>query len=152
VGSPVLVRHDHGCKYARLEGGGHSDAAKRLADWYNLHRAAGTRRGVIAVALADGSSDGVLYEDRAAAVCHQHHNERWYAFIRIAAPSMSICEAESVMRWQRQAAAIAPPQRDEPGGGREVIPRLTAEDCERQLAAMTGRVNLPVALGKSKEQ
>jgi len=147
VGSPLLIRHDYGCKYARTGGGGHSDAAKRLADWYNLHRAAGARRGVIAVALADGASDGVLYDDRAAAVTHQHHDERWYCYIKIAAPSMSVCEAESVMRWQRQAAAIAPAQRDERNGGLEVIPRLNAEDVERQLAAMTGRVALPVALG-----
>lgn len=148
---PTIVRHDPGCRYARPEHGGHTDAARRLADWYNMHRIAGATRGVIAVALADGNSDGTLYEDRASAVAHQHHNERWYCYVRITAPTMTICEAESVMRWQRQAAEIAPPQLDEPGGGFEVIPRLNREDVKRQLAAMQGRVNLPVALGRSKE-
>lgn len=149
----VLVVHDRACRFARQEdGGGHSDAAKRISDWYNLHRAAGAARGVIAVALADGTSDGVLYQDRAAAVVHQHHNEHWYAYIRIAAPSMSICEAASLLRWERQAARLRLPDRDDrKHGGLEVIPRLNSEDHQRQLAALAGRGTLPVALGHSRE-
>lgn len=147
----VLVEHDPGCKYARLEGGGHSDAAKRLSDTYNMHRAAlGFHgQGVIAVSLADGTSDNEVYPDRESAVAHQHHNERWFAYIRLNAPSMSVCEAESAMRWQRQAASLAPAELGEANGGLEVIPRLTLEDRERQIAAMRGRVRLPIALGRS---
>lgn len=147
---PVITRHDPGCRHARQWHGGHSDAAKRVSDTYNMHIAAGARRGgVIAVALSDGTSDSTVYDSRAAAVAHQHHNERWYAYIRLNAPSMSVCEAESVMRWQRQAAKLAPAELGDPNGGLEVIPRLTQEDRERQLAAMDGRLRLPVALGRS---
>lgn len=149
--TPVLVRHDAGCKFAREADGGHSDASKRISDWYNLHRAAGTTRGVIAVALADGTSDGVLYEDRAAAIAHQHHNEHRFAYIRIGAPSMSVCQAASLLRFERQAARLRLADRDDPHGGLEVIPRLTIEDHQRQLAALAGRGSLPVALGHSRE-
>ena len=60
--------HDPGCEYARdpAHAGlpyGHEDAARRVADTYMLHRLAGGRLGsvgkVFAVALHDGSSDGV---------------------------------------------------------------------------------------------
>jgi hypothetical protein len=147
----VLVRHDRGCRYARQEHGGHSDAAKRLSDLVNLHVCAGVSRGVIAAALSDGRSDNVVYPDRATAVSHQHHNERWYAFIRLNPSSMSVCAAESVMRFQRQQAEIAPAQLRERNGGLEVIPRLTIEDHQRQLAAMAGFGSLPIALGIGKE-
>lgn len=147
---PVLVKHDPGCRYARQADGGHSDTAKRLSDTYNLHIVAGARRGgVIAVSLDDGSSDTTVYDSRADAVSHQHHNERWYAYIRINAGHMSVCEAESVMRWQRQANKLAAAQLGEQNGGLEIIPRLTKEGIERQLAAMAGRLNLPIALGRS---
>jgi hypothetical protein len=148
---PAIVAHDHGCKYARPEHGGHSDEARRLADTYNLHVIAGSTFGVIAVALADGRSDNVVYPDRAAAVAHQHHNEGWYCFIKIEALSMSVCEAESVMRFQRHANKIAKADRDHRQGGLSVIPRLALEDQERQIAAMAGRINLPIALGYNRE-
>ena len=147
----VLVRHDAGCRYARLEHGGHSDAAKRLSDTVNLHVCAGIIRGVIAVALADGRSDGTVYPDRASAVAHQHHNEAWYAFIRLNPSTMSVCAAESVMRFQRQQAEIVRARRGDRNGGLEVIPRLNMEDLERQLSAMAGRSGMPIALGYGKE-
>lgn len=147
----VLVKHDPGCKYARQADGTHSDAAKRLSDIYNLHIVAGAQRGgVIAVSLDDGSSDGTVYDNRADAVAHQHHNERWFAYIRIGAGHMSVCEADSVMRWQRQANQLAGAELGERNGGLEVIPRLTREGQRRQLAAMAGRLpGLPIALGRS---
>lgn len=146
----VLVRHDPGCKFARLENGGHSDTAKRVSDLYNLHMTClgPGFHGVIAVNLNDGTSDGELYPDRANAVRFQHGNERNFAYIRLVAPHMTVCEAESVMRWQRQAAKLAPAQLEDPNGGLEVIPRLTLEGLESQIEAMqTGR---PIALGKGR--
>lgn len=144
------MKHDPGCKYARLENGGHSDTAKRVSDLYNLHmtcRGPGFH-GVIAVSLNDGSSDGECYPDRANAVRFQHGNERNFAYIRLVAPHMSVCEAESVMRWQQQAAKLAPAQLEDPNGGLEVIPRLTVEGLEDQIKAMmAGR---PIALGKGR--
>jgi hypothetical protein len=146
----VLVRHDPGCKFARLENGGHSDTAKRVSDNYNLHMVClgPGFHGVIAVSLNDGSSDGELYPDRATAVRFQRGNERNFAYIRLIAPSMTVCEAESVMRWQEQAAKLAPAQLEDPNGGLEVIPRLTLEGLDSQIEAMkTGR---PIALGKGR--
>lgn len=134
---PVLVRHDHGCRYARPEHGGHSDAAKKISDHYNLHRAAGALNGWwLAFALADGSHDGEAYETKAAAVLHQHHAEWWTAFICIGAPNMSVCEAESQLMWQRQQAKLKLPQRDDPRGGLDVIRRLTTADHLLQAHAI----------------
>lgn len=150
LGVPVVMQHDAGCRFAREADGGHSDAARRLADKYNLHRTAGARPGQwFAVALADGTSGDhdTLYDTKGQAVFHQHHNEWNYAFIMIGPPSMSICAAASVMRWQRQQAALKLPDRDDPRGGMDVIPRLTQEGQRRQLAALAGRLRLPVALG-----
>ncbi|HEY1699186.1 MAG TPA: hypothetical protein VGG75_05645 [Trebonia sp.] len=149
MSTPVLVQHDPGCRYARESHGGHDDAARRLSDTVNMHIAVGSRRGVIACRLSDGTSDGTVYESRADAVRHQHHNERWYAFIRLQPSSMSVCAAASVLRMHRQSAALRA-DRDAPNGGLELIPRLNAEDQERQLAALAGLVRLPVALGKGQ--
>ena len=148
--TPVLVRHDAGCRFAREADGGHSDAAKRLSDAYNLHVVCGARPGaVLAYSLADASSDGVLYDSRADAVAHQRHNEARRGYVRIGAGRMSVCEAAAVIRWDRQAAALAPAQLGERSGGLEPIPRLTLEGRERQLAAMSGRIRMPIALGRS---
>jgi hypothetical protein len=148
--APVLVKHDPGCRFAREADGGHSDAARRLSDHYNLHIVAGAPFGaVFAFGLADGASDGVLYDSREDAVNHQRHNEAWRGYARIGAGRMSVCEAAAVLRYQRQATELARAQRGERSGGLEVIPRLTLEGRERQLAAMSGRINLPIALGRS---
>ena len=162
--APALTAHDPGCRWARLgaeaeidsrgqvtgvrnPGAGHSDAAKRFSDWYNLHRAAGSR-GWIAVALADGSTDGVVYDTRHAAVAHQWPRERWYFYCLLQQPSMSVCAADSLLRYKRIMNQIEGPHtdRDAPHGGLEVIPRLAAEDQQAQLrAVLTGRGHL--ALG-----
>ena len=147
---PVLVRHDPGCYHAREADGGHSDAAKRLSDTYNLHVTCGARIGsVFAYSLADATSDGTLYDSRQDAVDHQRHNEGWRGYVRMGPGRMSVCQAAAVIRWDRQAAELARAQRGERSGGLEVIPRLTIADRERQLAAMRGELNLPIALGRS---
>jgi predicted phosphoribosyltransferase len=51
---------------------------------------------------------------------------------------------------ERQAAHLRLADRDAKQGGRQIIPRLTIEDTERQLAALA-RGGLPVALGYSRE-
>ena len=93
----------------------------------------------IALALADGSSDGVLYASRAAAVAYQRHNERRYMYLKIQPHGMSVCEAESVLHMHRAGAdtGIEAPDRDAPGGGYTMIPRVTAEDYTMQVAALT---------------
>lgn len=114
-----------------------------------MHIAVGSWRGVVACRLSDGTSDGVVYDSRADAVAHQHHNERWYAFIRLQPSTMSVCAAASVLRMQRQASRLGTADRDAPNGGLEVIPRLNNEDQQRQLAALAGASRLPIALGRS---
>lgn len=144
----VLVAHDPGCKYARPADGGHTDAAKRVADAYNLHLLAGAGFARnpsvgqwLAVALADGASDGVLYETRAACVRHQHHNEQLYAFLRVVPSSMTVCQAEAFLRMHRLAYdngfRLTDPQA--PGGGREIIPRLSGEEFGAQITALERR-------------
>ncbi|MEU9022337.1 hypothetical protein [Actinomadura sp. NPDC048394] len=122
----------------------HEDAAKRTADTYNLHRSALGIDAVgqwFAVRLQDGDSDGELYESKRDAVRHQHHDEQWYAFVRIAPCSMSTCEAASFLRTNRAAydrgMRLADP--DHRAGGRELIPRLTVEDQRAQVGALLGR-------------
>lgn len=163
---PVLVRHDPGCKFARGNGvdidgegriiageigAGHSDAAKRITDTYNLHKAAGAPVGHwMAANLGDGTSDNCAYPDKGTAVRYQHHNEWWFAFIRLMPGSMSVCEAESLLYMRRQEARLHLADRDDPRGGMEVIPRLRIEDHDRQMAALAGHGSLPVALGYPK--
>jgi hypothetical protein len=142
------MRHDFGCKFAREADGGHSDAAKRLSDTFNTHKAAGARNGFIAVRLQDATSDMTRYENRSDAVSHQHHNEKWYAFVELSAPSMSVCEAAAMLNFHRQANGFAKPDRDAAGGGLVVIPRLNQEHMRRQFAAMNQALGLPVALGR----
>lgn len=157
VTGTVLVQHDYGCKWGRATdvdidsegrvlsaviGPGHSDAAKRFADSYNLHKAAGNKTGWIAVALADGSSGNEVYDSRAEAVRHKFPRERWFFYCTLRQPSMTVCAAESLLRFQRvmNEVAGAHTDRDAPGGGLEVIPRLSAEDIEAQIEAVrTGR-------------
>jgi hypothetical protein len=162
----VLVRHDPGCKWARFDGEvdadanilsgevrpGHSDAAKRFSDVYNLHRAAGITHGWIAGALADGSSDGEVYESRGEAVAHMWPNEDWYFYATLQQPTMTVCAAEALLRYKRVMNQIEAPHtdRDAPHGGLEVIPRLANEDQEAQIEAIrTGRGH--VALGYRKD-
>lgn len=161
----VLAVHDPGCKWGRFDGTvdaqgnilsgevrpGHSDEAKRFSDHYNLHRAAGNTRGWIAVGLADGDSDGVVYDNRGAAVASKWPNERWYFYCTLDQPVMSICQAESLLRYKRVMNQMEGPLMDRgaPGGGLEVIPRLAIEDQEAQIRAIrTGRG--AIALGHRK--
>lgn len=164
--APVITTHDVGCRWARLgaqahidgqgrvtgvanPGGGHSDAAKRMSDVYNLHKACGRRAGWIAVAYADGTGGEVVYDTRAEAVADRWPWEDRYFYCCLNAPSMSVCAAESVLRFKRVMAEIERPDRDAPAGGLEVIPRLAAEDQEAQIAAVrTGRG--AIALGMRK--
>jgi hypothetical protein len=148
----VLVKHDIGCKWSRFDGtvdrdanilsgsigAGHSDAAKRFSDIYNLHKVAGTVRGWIAVRYGDGSSNNVVYDSREDAVSDCWPYEDLYFYASLTPPPMSVCAAESLLRYKRVMSEMdrAHTDREAPHGGREVIPRLTAEDQEAQIAAV----------------
>jgi hypothetical protein len=162
----VLVSHDPGCLWARTgaeaeidadghvtgvrsAGGGHSDAAKRLSDTYTLHKTAGTIRGWIAVRYADGTGGQVVYDTRGEAVKDCWPWEDQFFYCSLAERSMTVCAAESVLRYRRVMAEMERPDRDMRGGGLEVIPRLANEDQEAQIQAVrTGRG--AIALGHRK--
>jgi hypothetical protein len=144
------IDHDFGCEWARPSGGRHSDAAKRIRDIYNLHRAAGaagaafglnsTLNKIFAVALADGTSDGVLYDTRFDAIRHQHHNEKWYAYLRVERFVMSTCQADSMLKWHREAydkGLVFVDRDDARLSSMEIIQRMTTEDHRRSLAALS---------------
>lgn len=148
MGDPEI--HDFGCDWARPAAGGHSDAAKRVRDTYNLHRAAGlagagfglnsTLNKIFAVALADGRSDGVLYDTRHDAIRHQHHNEKWYAYLRVERYVMSTCQAEGMLKWHREAydkGLVFVDRDDARLSSMELIQRMTREDHRRQLTALS---------------
>lgn len=131
------MQHEPYCQMAMM---GHSDAARRVYDTYNLHRI-GLGDGAIgkwfAAALIDGRSDDVLYDSKRDCVMHQGHNEEYYTFIKIVPPSMKVCDAEVMLRTARtlyeKGIRIADP--DHKRGGLEVIKRASIED---QLSVARG--------------
>lgn len=124
------MNHAMGCRAMFRE---HSDAAKRMADTYNLHRTVDPY-GVIgkwfAVALSDGTSDGTIYDSKRDCILHQHHNEYFYAYISIVPSSMSVCDAEIFLDINRKLydKGIRLVDPDHKKGGRELIKRATRED------------------------
>ena len=148
---PVLVAHEQGCRYARPRDGGHSDAAKRISDAYNLHLTAGAafvRPGsmnpnvgrFLAFRLADGGSDGVLYDSYRDAVRHQHHDEKWRMYCRIVPHSMSVCSAESQLYIHRlfYERGWDLPDIDDRNGGRAPI-LLESQENTRALVDALNR-------------
>jgi hypothetical protein len=146
--TPVLARHDPGCRYGR---GQHGDAAKRIADTHNLHRTAGSGLGldnvgkIFACALNDGTSDGVLYPDIKTAIRHQKHNAKWYCYLRVTRDAWTECMAASLLQVHRDAddAGLKFVDRDDPSYGAEIIPRLTVEDHYRMTRALAAKTWIP---------
>jgi hypothetical protein len=144
----LAVRHEPGCDYGRRE---HGDAAKRIADTYNLHRIAGSGLGldnigkVFAVALNDGTSDGELYPDMKTAIRFQRHNAKWYAYLRVGREAMTECNAASLLKLHRDADkhGLKFVDRDDPSYGNEIIPRLTVEDHQRMTKALAAGTWIP---------
>lgn len=99
--------HARGCPIInRTPFGLHSDAAKRVSDTFNLHRVADPYGNIgywFAAALADGKSDGILYESKDDAIDHQHNNEKWYTYIQIVPATFTECEAEIMLKIARMA-------------------------------------------------
>lgn len=83
------------------------DAARRCADAVNNHLREQGESVVgrwVAVSLSDGSSDGVLYDQKKHAVKHQLH-ETQCAYICIPPGGMQVNEALSYLRTNRQLYA-----------------------------------------------
>lgn len=84
--------------------GAYPDAARRCADAVNLHVVADPFGAVgkwVAIALADGSSDGVLYDTKADAIRHQA-DEFHCAYVCIPPGGMPIPDAAVYLRTMRQ--------------------------------------------------
>jgi hypothetical protein len=141
----VLVQHENGCPN-RAKNEPHSDAAKRIYDTYHLHRSAVGIYDVIgkwfASALADGTTDGVLYDSRPDAIRHQHHNESWFTFIQVTQANMTVCSAEVMLGIARKFDASLMDAQSR-GGGRVVIKRASWEDQVAQLRGRPQNLEIP---------
>jgi len=130
--------HQRGCPQTSE----HSDAAKKVADTYNLHRVAQGYDAIgcwFAAALEDGSSDGTLYDSKPQAIKHQKNNEEYYTYIQIVPSSMTICDAEIMINVARRAYSNGMRLSDG-DSRRELIKRLTRED---QVAMSRGIITNP---------
>lgn len=119
------------------------DAAKRASDEYALHRLASDDHigKWIAVKLADGDSDHVLYDSKSAAVRGQKHNENYYAYVQIGPWPFTEKEATVYLAKSRSMydAGFRLADRDAKNGGLDVIPRVTETDERNRFAALFGR-------------
>jgi hypothetical protein len=127
---------------------GHTDAARRMADTFNLHRMAdqyGAINRWIAVRLSDGTSDHTLYDTKSECVRHQHGNEQWYSFIKIVPTTMNVCEAEVKLRTDQRMydAGFRMADPDSRTGGAQVINRLTVEDALAQMRGLSTNLLMP---------
>lgn len=93
----------------------------RLADLY------GNMKKWMACRLDDGTSDNTLYDTKAQAIRHQHHNENYYTFIQMVPAQMTACEAEVMLKVARMVYDAGGRMTD--GYARhDVIKRSTWED------------------------
>lgn len=137
------MNHQHYCRILD-----HSDPAKRIHDTYMMHRLADPIGNIgrwFAVAIADGTTDNVLYDTRGDAIRHQHHNEFYYAYVQIVPSQMSICDAEIFLSGVRKTyqARKSLMDRDHAHGGMEIIPRLSIEDQRSQIAGKPTNLVIP---------
>lgn len=103
----------------------YSDAALRMADVLNQAvLTEGAVGRILSVRLSDGGSDGVLYDTRADAIAHAHHNESLMDFVVVkpTAYSPADCDArlaytramyDAGWRWEIDSPAPIMPVRDE---------------------------------------
>lgn len=158
---PERENHEFGCKYALLWHGRHSDAAKRVADGYNLHLTAGMTPGranphvgrFCAFALADGATDGALYDTYRDAVRHQHHDEQWRMYCRVVPHAMTVCAAESQLYIHRLffERGWRLPDAGDRAGGRAPILLEARENTSALVHALERRdwIRLPSIPGRT---
>lgn len=126
--------HDRNCPARAF---GHSDAAKRVSDTWNLHRIGAPYDSVgkwFAVRMDDGTSDNVLYDNKQDAVRHQHHDEQFYAFLCVKPFTLDYCTAEVYLVGARKLhdAGLRMTDPAHASGGPDVIRRSSWEDQAAQ--------------------
>lgn len=119
------------------------NAAKRLSDIVNNICISQPLDMVIhswiAVSLADGSTDGVLYESRLSAVQHQYHETQCaYLCLKEAPHGMPTQDAYVYLKFHRDAylagLRLTDPEKD--NGGYDLRMPIANEDVNRQLATL----------------
>lgn len=111
------------------------DAARRLRETVNLHLVADFEaaiRSVVIVKLADGSSDGTLYDSWEDACSKGARDPRWYAPFRITPDGITLRDARLwlvAMRKLGGTARMVPTEAEHlvsphifPAGGRKLQP------------------------------
>jgi hypothetical protein len=124
----------------RLHPQGHTDDAKRCADNVNLHYQAIGWDAIgkwVAIKLADGGSDSVLYDTKRDAVRHQS-DEFLCCYVKLIPHAMTVCEAQTFMKVHRKAydAGWRHADPDARHGGKQLIRQMRNEDIARQIRAM----------------
>jgi hypothetical protein len=123
------------------------NAAKRLSDIVNniciSQPLDVVLRSWIAVSLADGSTDGVLYESRRAAVTHQYHETQCaYLCLKEAPHGMPTQDAYVYLKYHRDAylagMRLIDPEKD--NGGYDLRMPIAREDVSRHIAALNRKV------------
>lgn len=117
------------------------DAAKRASDEYGTHRIGDPYGSIgkwIAIRLDDGSSDHVAYDSKAHAVRHQHHDEKYYAFLQIGPWPLAPKDAAVFLKINRRLydAGMRMSDPDHDTGGPEMIRRANNEDMLAQLRSL----------------
>jgi hypothetical protein len=110
-----------------------SDAARRCADRVNTAAVAGCMRMWVAIQLADGRSDGNVYDTREAAIRHQLRPE-YCTFVQVPPGGMQDHEAQALLDYWR-AVSDAGVRDDDPGLLLPLMP-LLARDRRRQIRAL----------------
>jgi len=126
------------CRYSVR---GHSDAAKRISDAATLawvfHGWDGSVGRWMAFKLENGDTDHAIYDTKRDAVLHVP-NELNYAFFKLHPMGMSVCEAEIMLQFTRDAVnrgfRLADP--DKASGGTDLIPRIGSDKVNNQLYAL----------------
>lgn len=133
AGEARASRCDEGCPPRnRKPNGQHTDAAKRCADKVNLAIAAEGVEAVgkwMVIKLADGDSDLTLYPTQTDAVMATMPYEREHCYLQVPRQWMTLCEAESWLRFNRMRYDAGMGTMPDP---REVIRPLTREAAQRQ--------------------
>jgi hypothetical protein len=136
-----------------MANGQHTDSAKRCADGINLAIAAEGTEAIgkwLAVKLEDGSVDQTLYDYQSDAVGSMFPYERSYCYLQIPRQWLTLCEAESYLRFNRMrydaGMDVMPDPRDvrRPGSGpTDVIQPLTRSAHAQQLEQLRTALGLP---------